>query len=248
MKVQGNTSQDCIGERETLCPTEIQLLPTSPCWWPTHLVFTYFQDHLLGMITLKYQNSSYTFHLKIYNSAQQLKSLLIPSCSLWDLWHPADQKWFIPIEFQKRKKYFPKCQVSTSYKFRQFTGGSDHMMVEQAVIQHNMSWTGCTALQCMWLKVDQTGWLERGFLGPQFEEWDGVIWAQPARGPHPPTSCPTNPPALFFCIFIIKTCLLNNDHCILEFCQLVHLLVSYLTRLSIQIKFCTAQCNAIQSK
>ena len=25
-----------------------------------------------------------------------------------------------------------------------------------------MRWTGCTALQCMWLKVDQTGWLERG--------------------------------------------------------------------------------------
>ena len=96
----------------------------------------------------------------------------------------------------------------------------------------------------MWLKVDQTGWLERGFLGPQFEESDGVIWAQPARGPHPPTSCPTNPPALFFCIFIIKTGVSNNDHRIPELCQLVHLLVSH--PLICQSKKSSVQLNAMQ--
>ena len=122
--------RDFVSDRDPTSAHIALLVANTPSFF-----FTYFQDLLLGMITLKYQNHDYTFHLKIYNSAQQLKSLLIPSCSLWDLWHPADQKWFIPIEFQKRKKYFPKCQVSTSYKFRQFTGGSDHMMVEQAVIR-----------------------------------------------------------------------------------------------------------------
>ena len=116
----------------------------------THLAFISFQDHfkppLPGMLI---------FYIKILREKNESMPDCSPSPSLStanfkisflskiSVLSQYSRSDLFPVEFQK-KKYFPKYQVSTSYKFRQFRGIKPHDG-RVAGQQYNLYEVGCSA-------------------------------------------------------------------------------------------------------
>ena len=113
-----------------------------------------------------------------------------PSCSYFEDLRtvPAHQKWFIPLKFQKKKKYFTKYQFFNQLQIPPIFGDQTTWWWSS-----KYSFIGGVLVQCMWSKVDQTGWRLEGFLRPQFELSEGVIWVQPASGTPPSHLVPYQP-------------------------------------------------------
>ena len=98
----------------------------------------------------------------------------------------------------EEEEIFPQISVFQPVTNSANLRGSDHMMVEQVSLYAGVNFSEETIACAVHVVESRSDRLEAGGVSwPAIWTESGVIWTQPALGPHPPTSCPTNPPLSF---------------------------------------------------